>query len=66
MAAPRKTRKYQVRVERKIVHGGKTKRPLEERLKEHQEKWPNATIKQVGRATTAKAASEWEKEKGYS
>lgn len=66
MAKPRNTRKYQVRVKGKIVHGGKTDRPLEERLQEHRLKWPKATIKQVGRATTDEAASKWEKEKGYS
>ncbi len=58
------TYKYQVRVGRKIVHGGITDDP-ERREKEHQQKWPNAKLPQVGRRTTEKAAREWEKKKGY-
>ncbi len=58
------TYKYQVRVGRKIVHGGITDDP-ERREKEHQKKWPKAKLTQVGRRTTEKAAREWEKAKGY-
>lgn len=63
---PRKFTRYQVRVNRKIVHGGITERPLEERLAEHQQKWPKATIKQVGPKVTEQTARKWEQEKGYS
>ncbi len=58
------TYKYQVRVGRKIVHGGITDDP-ERREKEHQQEWPKAKLTQVGRLTTKKAAREWEKAKGY-
>ena len=61
----RDTYKYQLRVGRKIVHGGITN-DLERREGEHQQKWPNAKITQVGRKTTEDAAREWEKKKGYS
>ncbi len=58
------TYKYQVRVGRKIVHGGITDDP-ERREKEHQKKWPKEKLTQFGRRTTEKAAREWEKDKGY-
>ena len=54
--ANRNHRKYEVRVDRKVVHGGITKRPLEQRAGEHLQKWPNATVRQVGRAVTEKSA----------
>ncbi|MCZ6860547.1 MAG: GIY-YIG nuclease family protein [Alphaproteobacteria bacterium] len=60
----RNTYKYQVRVGRKIVHGGITN-DLERREQEHQQEWPKAKLSQVGRRTTEKAAREWEKDKGY-
>ena len=63
--APRTFAKYQVRVNRSIVYGGITERTLEERLGEHQRKWPNATISQVGPRVTEKTARQWEKDKGY-
>jgi predicted GIY-YIG superfamily endonuclease len=62
--APRDTYKYQVRVGRKIVHGGITN-DLERREQEHQQKWPKAKLTQVGRKTTPDAARAWEKDKGY-
>ncbi len=58
------TYKYQVRVGRKIVHGGITD-DLERREQEHQKKWPKAKLTQVGHRTTEKAAREWEKKMGY-
>ena len=60
----RNTYKYQVRVGRKIVHGGITN-DLERREQEHQQEWPKAKLSQVRRRTTEKAAREWEKDKGY-
>ncbi len=64
MASPRDTYKYQVRVGRKIVHGGLTNDPAR-REQEHQQKWPNAKLSTVGRRTTEEAARKWEKDKGY-
>ncbi len=60
----RNTYKYQVRVGRKIVHGGITKDP-ERRQEEHRDEWPNAKLTIVGRRTTEEAARKWEEEKGY-
>ena len=62
---PRNFIRYQVRVKGKIVHGGITERPLEERFVEHQQEWPKATIKQVGPKVTEQTALDWEKKKGY-
>lgn len=60
----RDTFKYQVRVGRKIVHGGTTKDP-ERRQEEHRQDWPNAKLTTVGRRTTEEGARKWEEEKGY-
>ena len=60
----RDTFKYQVRVGRKIVHGGITKDP-ERRQEEHRDEWPNAKLTTVGRRTTEEGARKWEEEKGY-
>ena len=65
MSKPRDYRKYHLKGGNKIVHGGITNRPLEEREREHQQKWPKGHIKQVGRAATEEAARQWEKDKGY-
>ena len=65
MAKPRDTYKYQFKVGNKIVHGGVTNN-LNRRESEHQQKWSEGHIKQVGRRTTEEAARNWEKEKGYS
>ena len=62
---PRSHARYQVRVKGKIVHGGITERSVEERLAEHRQKWPNATIKQVGPRVTEDTARKWEEDKGY-
>ena len=63
---PRKFTRYQVRSKRKIVHGGITERTLEERLSEHRQEWPNATITKVGPKVTEETARKWEKDEGYS
>ena len=57
----RDTAKYQLRQGRKVVHEGKTSQSLEEREAQHQKQHPGSKISQVGRRTTDKAASEWEK-----
>ncbi len=64
MGKPRDHSKYQFKVGNKIVHGGITK-DLDRREAEHQQKWPNGHIKQVGIKTTEDGARQWEKEKGY-
>ena len=61
----RETYKYQFKVGNRVVHGGITN-DLERREGEHQQKWGNGHIKQVGRRTTEEAARQWEKKKGYS
>ena len=60
----RDTYKYQFKIGNKIVHGGITN-DLERRETEHQQKWSNGHIRQVGRATTEEAARQWEKDKAY-
>ena len=65
MANKRDTYKYYYKVGNKIVHGGITN-DLERREQEHQDKWSNGHITQVGRKTTEDAAREWEKKKGFS
>ncbi len=65
MGKPRATYKYQFKDGNKILHGGITT-DLERREAEHQQKWPDGHIKQVGRRTTEEAARDWENEKGYS
>ena len=64
MPKKRDTYKYEFKVRNKIVHGGITD-DLERREQEHQEKWANGHITQVGRKTTEEAARKWEEEKGY-
>ena len=64
MAKKRDTYKYKFKIGNKVVHGGITE-DLERREKEHQQKWPNGHIKQIGRRTTEEAAQNWEKENGY-
>lgn len=62
---PRNFTRYQVRVDRKIVHGGITQRPLEERYAEHLRTWPKATVTKVGPKVTEETARKWERDKGY-
>lgn len=64
IAKPRDIYKYQFKIGNKIVHGGITS-DLARREIEHQQKWPNGHIKQVGRRTTEDAARDWEIERGY-
>lgn len=63
--AKRDTYKYYFKVGNRIVHGGITD-DLERREQEHQQKWSNGHIKQVGHRTTEEAARKWEEEKGFS
>jgi len=60
MAKSRDTYKYHFKVGHKTIHSGITNE-LERREQEHQQKWPNGYIKQVGRRTTEEAAQNWEK-----
>ena len=59
MPKSRNTYKYHFKLGNKIVHSGITDN-LERREQEHQEKWPNGHIMQVGRMTTEEAARDWE------
>lgn len=61
MAKARDTYKYRVKDGNKIVHRGVTN-DLERREAEHQARWPNAKLEQVGRRTTREKALEWERE----
>jgi len=65
MKKPRNTFKYQFKKGNTILHGGITN-DLGRREKEHQRKWPEGHIKQVGRKTTEEGGRKWEKEKGFS
>ena len=59
----RDTYKYHFKVGNKIVHRGITN-DLDRREEEHEQKWPDGHITQVGRRTTHDAALEWEREGG--
>jgi len=54
--------KYDFKVGNKIKHSG-IATDLERREEEHRQRWPDGHIVQVGRATTEKAAKEWEETK---
>ncbi len=58
----RDTYKYNFKVGNKTVHSGITI-DLERREKQHQRRWPNGHIKQVGYRTTADAARKWKETK---
>ena len=60
---PRTCYKYHFKVGNRIVHRGITE-DLQRRAKEHEQKWPNGHIKQVGRRTTEDAAERWEDKGG--
>ncbi len=60
----RDTFKYQFKKGNKVLHGGITT-DLERRAAEHQQRWPDGHIKQIGRKTTEEAARKWEEENGY-
>ena len=64
--APRNFTRYIVKVKNKNIHGGITERPLEERAKEHEKKWPNCHVVKVGPKVSEEAARKWEEEHGYS
>ena len=64
MAQERDIYKYYFKVGNKIVHGGITN-DLDRREQEHQQRWPNGHIVQVGNRTTEEAARNWEEEKGF-
>ncbi len=59
----RDTHKYQLKKGHKVVHRGITY-DLARREAEHQERFPDSHIKQVGRKTTREAALKWEREGG--
>ena len=61
MPNPRDTYKYHFKVGHKIVHSGITN-DLERREEEHQQKWPNGHITQVGIKSTEDGAREWEED----
>lgn len=61
MTKKRDTYKYDFKVGNKIVHTGITG-DLERRESEHQQKWKDGHIKQVGHRTTRDAALDWEEE----
>jgi len=65
MANNRDTFKYQVRVGRKIVHGGITN-DLDRRELEHKQTYgEKAKLTKVGNKTTRDGALAWERDKGY-
>jgi len=63
---PRNFTRYIVKVKNKNVHGGVTERPLEERAKEHKQKWPTCRVQKVGSKVSEKTARKWEEYHGYS
>ena len=64
--APRNHTKYLVKKGNKILHGGITARPLEERAAEHGRTYPGSRVVKQGPKVTERTAREWEKEHGYS
>jgi hypothetical protein len=58
MSNVRRTTKYHLIKNRRVVHRGITDRLLEDREREHQEDYPGAHIKQIGRRTTREKALE--------
>ena len=63
MSDKRDTYKYQFKDGNKVLHRGITN-DLERRESEHQQRWPEGHVSQVGRRTTRDAALEWEREGG--
>ena len=61
--AAKDTYRYHLKKDGKVVHRGITN-DLDRRESEHQEKFPDTQVKQVGRQTTRKAALKWEREGG--
>jgi len=60
-AAPVKTYKYRFKVDGRVVHHGITT-DLQRREREHQRRWPDGIIEQVGKPTSHRDAWEWERE----
>ena len=58
---PRNTYRYKLKVGDKTVSYGFTI-DLQRREREHQRRWPNARVEQVGEPTTHQEAWKWEKE----
>ena len=52
---------YHQKVGNKIVHSGITK-DLDRREAEHQQRWKNSHIEQIGRIKSKESALEWEKD----
>ena len=63
---PRNFTRYVVKTGNKILHGGITERPLEERAEEHKRRWPNSHVNKVGPKVTEETARQWEKDGGFS
>jgi predicted GIY-YIG superfamily endonuclease len=57
----RNTYTYHQKVGNKIVHSGITN-DLDRRESEHQQRWSNSHIMQVGRIKSKESAREWEKD----
>ncbi|HUS71403.1 MAG TPA: hypothetical protein VM075_11600 [Anaerolineae bacterium] len=60
---PRTWYKYQFRVGNKVVHRGITE-DLNRRAAEHEQRWPDGHVVQIGRRTAEEAARQWELEGG--
>jgi len=63
--ATRNTAKYHLkRPGGKIAHRGITERPLEQRWREHQDKYPGTYIMQVGPRVSRESGLRWERDGG--
>ena len=60
---PRDTYRYFFKVGNEIVHRGITN-GLDRRETEHQQRWPNGHIEQIGPAVTRDGGLEWERRGG--
>jgi hypothetical protein len=63
---PRTFIRYVEKVGNKVVGGGITERPLEEREAERRRKQPKSHLEKVGPKVTEQTARAWEKKHGYS
>ena len=61
--SPRDTYRYHFKVGNKIVHRGITNE-LDRRAREHQQNWPQGSIKQIGTKVTRQTALKWERDGG--
>lgn len=64
MGVKRETAKYHLKRGAKVVHRGITERPVEEREREHQKRFPGTKIVKIGRRTTREKALGWERRGG--